>query len=82
MDKVIRARLTRGIVHHIHDFLLGLMLKIESVGDVFADCAREQDRFLLNDSDLVVVPLRVKLLNIATIEEYLALFGIIEALNE
>ena len=82
MDKVIRARLFRGIVHHIHDFLFSFVLKIQSVGDVFADCAREQDRFLLNDSDLVVVPLRVKLLNIATIEEYLALFGVIEALNE
>ena len=82
MGKVVRACLTTGIVHHSNDFLLRLMLKIESVGDVFADCAREQDRFLLNDSDLVVVPLRVKLLDVATIEEHLALLGVIEALNE
>ena len=82
MDKVIRARLFCGIVHHILDILLGLMLKIESVGDVFADCAREQDGLLLDDSDLIVVPLGVKLLDIAAIEQHLALLGVIEALNE
>ena len=82
MDKVIRACLTRGIIHHSNDFLLCLVLKIESVGDVFADCAREQDGLLLDDSDLIVVPLGVKLLDIAAIEQHLALLGVIEALNE
>ena len=82
MDKVIRACLTGGIVHHIQDFLLCLVLEVESVGDVVADCAREQDRFLLNDSDLIVVPLGVKLLDVATIEEHFTLFGVIEALDE
>ena len=82
MGKVIRARLTTSIVHHSNDFLLCLMLKIEAVGDVIADRAREQDGLLLDDSDLIVVPLGVKFLDIAAIEQHLALLGVIEALNE
>lgn len=82
MGKFIRACLTTSIVHHSNDFLLGLMLKIESVGDVIADSAREQDGLLLDDSNLIVVPLGVKLLDIAAIEQHLALLGVIEALNE
>ena len=82
MDKVIRARLFRGIVHHIHDFLFSFVLKIQSVGDVFANCAREQDRFLLNDCDLIVVPPGIKLLDITAIKKHLALLRVIEALNK
>ena len=82
MNKVISVRLSACIIHHRLDLLVCLVFDIEAVGDVITNRAREEDRFLLNDRNLVVVPLRVKFPDVSAVEENFALLGVVESLYQ
>ena len=82
MDEVIGARFRASIVHQGFNLLWRLACKVETVGDVLSNRTGEKDGFLLDNSDLVMVPLRVELLDIDTVEEDLALIRVIEALKQ
>ena len=81
MDEVEGVRLVTSIVHHRLYFLSGLVPKVETIDDVLTDGTGEQNRFLLDDGDLIMVPLGVKLFDVASIEEDFALNGVVEPLD-
>jgi len=82
MSKLVGARLLRCFIAHSNDLVLGLALKIQTVGDVVTDGAREENGLLLHDGDLAMVPLRVQFLDVAAIEQNFALNWVIETFEE
>lgn len=82
MDKVISVSLAACIVHECLNLIVVLVIEVETIDDVFTNGAREQDGLLLDDCNLVVVPLGVKILQVASIEENFAFFGVIEAFDK
>lgn len=61
---------------------LSVARSVEAVEDVGSYIAGEEDRLLLHDSDLLVVPFGIKCLNIYSVEEDSALCRLIKLLNE
>ena len=82
MDEVKCIGLAASVVHHQRHLLLSLPFDVEPIGDVLLDCTGEEDGFLLHDCDLVVVPFRVQIFDIAAIEEHLALVRVVESLDQ
>ena len=82
MYKVISVRLSAGIIHHRFNLFVCLIFKIEAIGDVITNRAREENRFLLNDCNLAVVPFRVKFLDVSAVKEDFALLGVVESLYQ
>ena len=82
MDEIVSTRLLSRFVTHSNDFVLRLTIKLETIGNIVTDGTREKDWLLLHDSDLAVVPLRVKLLNVPTVKENFTMSWIIETLKK
>ena len=55
MDKVVGACLPGRFIDHDFNLSFAFALQVHTVGDVFANAAREEDRLLMDDSDLIVV---------------------------
>ena len=82
VQEVVCVRLVASIVDHGFNLRIRLVIELEAVGDILADRAGEEHGLLLHDCDLLVEPLGVKLLDVASVEEDLALLWVIEALHE
>ncbi len=82
MDEVISVSLATGIIHHGFNLFISLILEIQAVANVFADASREENRLLLNNSDVVMVPSWVKVLDVASIEKNFTRFRVVESLNK
>ena len=82
MDEIVSTRLLSRFVTHGNDFVLRLTIKLETIGNIVTDGTGEKDWLLLHDSDLAVVPLRVKLLNVPTVKENFTMSWIIETLKK
>ena len=82
MDEIVGVSLATSVVHQSLNLLVIHIVKLKAVGDVLTDAAREQHGLLLHDGDLVVVPLRVQLLDVASVEQNLSPSGVVEALNQ
>jgi len=82
MDKVVGVGLMAGIIDHGFDLSVSLICQLQSIRDVLADCSSEENRLLLDDADLLMEPLGVQLLDIASVEENFTFNWIIESFNE
>lgn len=82
MHKVERVGFASCFVHEELDFIFSLTHEIQTVEDVFFDCARKEYRFLLDDSDLIVEPFWVQFFHIFPIKENFAHQWIIKAFNK
>jgi len=82
VQEVVCVRLVASIVDHSFNLRVCLVIELEAVGDILADRAREEHGLLLHNCDLLVEPLGVKLLDVASVEEDLALLWVIEALHK
>lgn len=78
MDKVIARRHLAGIVN----LTLSDFFGVETVADVITDATREEAWLLRHNRYLALVPLLVKVLDINTREEDLALLWVIISLNQ
>ena len=82
VQEFVCVRLVASIVDHSFNLRVRLVIELEAVGDVLADRAREEHGLLLHNRDLLVEPLGVKLLDVASVEEDLAFVWVIEALHK
>lgn len=82
MDKVVGISMLCRFVKHGCDLFFRTSLNIQSVTHVFSDGAREQDRLLLNDSQLLMVPTGVQVFDVDAIELNRALVRVIEPLHQ
>ena len=71
-----------SIIDHGFNLRVSLVIELEAVGDILTNRAREEHGLLLHDCDLLVEPLGVKLLDVASVEEDLTLIWVIEALHK
>ena len=81
MDKVSACLLGR-FIHHGFDLIFAFVIQVHTVGDVFANAAREEDWLLLDDSDLITVPFWVQLLYRDAIKIHLTLAWVVETLDQ
>ena len=82
VDEVVGISLAASLVNPLLNLLIIEIGNIESVDDVVNDGARKEHRLLLNDSNLIVVPLWVKVSQVLTIEENASRIRIVKALNQ
>ena len=82
MGKFVGACLLGRLIYHSNDLILALALQVNTVSDIFTDAAREEDWLLLDDSDLVMVPLWVQILDVLAIEKHFTFDRVVEALEE
>ena len=83
LDEVQAVRHSAGLANALHNLILAQPAEVDSVADIVANRAREEDRFLLHESDLLlVVPSVVQVFQVAAREENLAVCGVVEALNK
>ena len=77
------VRLPAGFAQPFLDLLFRTSGKVNSVANVLSNALREEDGFLLDESELVlVVPLGVKVLQIASRKEQSTISWVVEALDE
>jgi len=82
VDEIVSVGLTASVVHQLRDFLSIFALQVKAVGDVIANSAREENGLLLNNGDLVMVPLGVELLDVVSVEKNFTRSGVVESFNE
>ena len=82
VQEFVCVRRLASIIDHGLNLCVSLVIKLEAVGDILADGSGEEHGLLLHNCDLLVEPLRVKLLDVASVEEDLALLWVIEALHK
>ena len=82
VQEVVCIRLVASIIDHGFNLRVSLVIELEAVGDILTNRAREEHGLLLHDCDLLVEPLGVKLLDVASVEEDLTLIWVIEALHK
>lgn len=71
-----------SIINHGLNLRISLVIELETVGDILTDGAGEEHGLLLNDSDLLMQPFRIKISDVVSVEEYFTLLRVIEPLNE
>ena len=82
MNKVICISLAASIIHQRFYLLIIHRVDVQAVSYVLSDSSREQYRLLLDDGNLIVVPLRVQLPDVASVEKDLTFFRVIESLDQ
>ena len=82
MNEVVSTCLTACIVQTFLNLFIIEVHVVQAVAYVFTNRARKQNRFLLHDTDLLMIPLWIKLLNVDSIEEDFAFVRVIKALNK
>lgn len=83
VEQKAAASLLEGSLESFLDLGIGKLGAVKAVQYVVLDRAGEEAWFLLHDSKLrLMVPLGVDLLDIFLVEENLASFGVVEALNQ
>ena len=68
MDEIVGVRLLAGNVN----ILFRYISHVQSIADIFSDRSREQVWFLRNNTDLVLVPFGIILVDISSTEEDLS----------
>ena len=82
MGEIIGIGLSTSIVDHFHDLVFILVFDVQTVSNVLTDGSREEDWLLLDDRNLAMVPLRIKLSDVSSVEENTTFFWVIESLNQ
>lgn len=82
MNEIICTGLFAGLIKHVFEVRLTVGTGIETIKDVRPDITREQYWLLLDDRNLLVIPLRVYLVDIYTVESDLTLFWLIELFDK
>lgn len=59
MNEIIGARLNASLVKHLKELGFVVGSSVETIENVLTNISREQDRFLLDDADFLVIPLGV-----------------------
>jgi len=72
VNEIVSTCLTTGIVKHLLQF--GLLIRgcVKTIKNILANITREENRLLLNDRNLLMVPLGVKSANVTAVEKYLS----------
>lgn len=81
VDKVVSACLATGIIEHFLQFSGLVGRSVKAIKDVVTDVTREQNRLLLNDCNLLVVPLRVESADVAAVEQDFSIARLVELLD-
>ena len=81
MDKVVGVGRLASFIHVRNNLVLRYPLKVKSVENVITNGAREKHRLLLDNCHLLVVPSRIDIPNVYTIEKHLAFGRVVEALT-
>ena len=81
MDEFIGISLATSFIYLLDDLIFVQVFKVQAIADVFTNRAREQNRLLLDDANLLMVPLWLELFNITTIKEDSTFIRVIKALN-
>ena len=71
-----------SIVDHGFDLCVSLCIKLKTISDILANGSSEENGLLLDNSDLLVEPLGVQLLDVTSIEKNLTFDRIVEPLNK
>lgn len=83
VDEGESVGLAASIFHHLVEVGVGEASLVDTIHDVLADRAREENRFLLHQSDLLLmVPLIVKVLNVLALVEELAICRVVKTFNK
>jgi len=71
-----------GLLAGGYDFLIGHNPRVVTVGNIFSDCAIEEDRLLGHDTQLVAQIRHGNIANVPLIDESSSLVHVVESLNE
>ena len=82
VNEVISVSLMASIVDHGFDLRVSLCIKLETISDILANGSSKENGLLLDNSDLLVEPLGVQLLDVTSIEKNLTFDRIVEPLNK
>ena len=82
VNEVVGVSLMASIVDHGFDLRVSLCIKLETISDILANGSSKENGLLLDNSDLLVEPLGVQLLDVTSIEKNLTFDRIVEPLNK
>jgi len=82
MDKVVATCLLAGLIKHLFELALRVGSRVKAVENIVANVTREQHWFLLDDADVLVVPLGVKHFNVHVVEQDGTLARLVEMLDQ
>lgn len=81
VNEVVGIRHLRCFIKSVNNLLIREVFAVPAVDDIFSDRPGEENRLLLHNTNLLMVPVRLELPDVVSIEQDFSLERVIEALD-